>query len=229
MSGKRIIKSGINRAKEVLAKVDSETFKKISAEFLSLHRKGTMVFDVLPTKTTIVYSEEVRDRFLKEFNVNEATFSELIEATSNVIHNLVDGNEERFLEQLKPDEELIRKVKSFYSSLKGLEQFQEIKNRFQVVSRCKTKFIDDLDWEISLKYATQEGNLERKTEAFPFCVLRLFFKTTPSAHTDLEMKQPEVTTIELSLFDATRLVQTFSEIRDRMKEAISEKSPNGGT
>ena len=146
-----------------------------------------------------------------------------------MIHNLVAGNEEEFLEQLKPDEELIRKVKSFFSSLKELEHFQEIKNRFQVVSCCKTKFIDDLDWEISLKHVTQEGSLERKTQAFPFCVVRLFFKTTPSAHTSLEMKQPEVTTAELSLFDATRLAQTFSEIRDQMKKAISQKSPNGET
>lgn len=219
---KKVMKTGLGRAKEILPKLDSELFKKVVSDFIELSGKNIIFLDVLPYTFTMSYSEEIQKTFFRKYNINKATFSDMIETFSNILHNLLEETEEDFLRELG-DEQLAAKAKDLSSFVENMNQFSDIKSRYLLVQYCKTRFLGEIDWEINLKSSQKEAGEKKEAPVFPFCVARLSFESSFSRQKGIAEMEPEIVTVELSLSDVIKLSETFSEIREKMRKIASEK------
>jgi hypothetical protein len=218
-------KKGIERAKEVFGKLDPDIFKKIVLDVMQLSKENIMGFDLLPFMSTTSYSAKTRDRFLKKYNINKETFSEIIETLANLLHTILEEEEEDFLRKLE-NPTLIKKAEDMADFIKNLDQFQEIKSRYLVVKYCKTNYIGEMDWEIDFKNTQKLSGDDRKSVVFPFCVMRFSLQSPPSSLKRVIKTEPENVTVELSLLDVLQLSEAFSDIREKMTRFIVEKREN---
>ena len=216
---------------KVISELDLELFKRLSSELLEARRVGKLVFDVLPEKAVISYQKDFEDTFLDRYKINKKTFSTITEALGNVLYHTVTDTEKDLLEEFK-DKELVEKAKKMLIfANEKLDLYPEIRNRYFVVLYCKTRFLEDLDWEINLKTVQPRFSFETEEPppVFPVCVLRLALRPQRSARRRVKPSEPELLTMELSLDDVITLVDTFSDIRERMRKLQTEKLTREGT
>lgn len=217
MSKKR--KPKLGRPQKVISELDLELFKELSNDLLDLRRSGRIVFDIHPRGSIISYTPRVQDTFLDKYKISREKFSDMTEALGNALYRAMTNTEEEFLERLR-DKELVERAREmFIFANEKLDVYPEIKNRFLVMLHCKTRFLEDMDWEINLKtlQPSYVSEIEKPT-VFPVCVLRLMLRRPSSVRRQVGPSEPEALTMELSLDDVINLINTFSEIRDGMKK-----------
>jgi len=219
---KNVVKTGKERAKEILPRVDTELFKKLITDFFELRAKRIIVLDLLPHTLTMAYSEEILENLTKKYSISKETFSEIIEVLSNVLNGLLEDSVESFTQQLA-DEKLGAVFKNLTTFVNSTEQFSKIRDRYLVVKYCKTRYLGEIDWEISLKDSQKQAGGEKEAPVIPFCVARLCFQSPHSREKGITQREPEIVTVELSLSDVTQLNETFSEIGERMRKVITRK------
>jgi hypothetical protein len=211
------------RKKESLARLDSELFRKVVIDLLQLSKTNAIALDILPHKFYMSYSDKTQRSLLKKYKLNEKTFSEYIEVLSDVFHYLLDESEEAFFSLLGNDTNLVAKAKNLMDFVKGIDQYANIQNRYLIVNFCKTKYFDEIDWEINFKNLQKEVGEEKKPKPFPCCVVRLCLQSPPTRQKHIAEKEPETTSMELSYSDVVQLADAFSEIKQNMKNMIEGK------
>lgn len=216
-------KKGIERAKELVAQLDLELLKKIATDFIQRSQKEEIAFDILPSMSRAVYSDKTRGTFIKKYGITEDIFSDMIEVISNILHTVLDETEVEFLQELG-DELLAIKFKDLFSFVKGMAQFSEIKNHYLVTKYCKSRYLDEIDWEINLKNSQKPDIDEKQPPMFPSCVVRLFLQSPRSPLKRIAEREPEIVTFELSLSDAVKLSETFITIKERMTKVTQRES-----
>jgi hypothetical protein len=221
------MKKGRERAKEVLLPLDFKLFKNFMLDLIKLREKKLFDFEILPESTSYTYTGEIQESLMQRHKIDDETFHILIETIGNILRAFVTDTEKPFLEMFE-DKETINKVKKMFDLVNELPTSSEIKDRFLIIKYCKTKFLRDLDWEINIKKVQEHVSFEKNSPVFPFCVMRLFIQPSGSHRIISETSDIEPVTMELSLSDVTGLIETFSQIRDRII-IESEKLSKTGT
>jgi hypothetical protein len=217
-AGYKVKKKGKQRAEEVIANLDFDSFKNFVLDVFKLRKKRLIDFEFLPESFSLSYRGEIAEVLKERHKLDEAKLMVLIEAFSNIIRTFITDNETQFIELFEDEDNKI-KAKEMYNFIKECPVSLDIKERYLLITYCKTKFLRDWEWEINIKKFQEKEGLKEELLDFPFCLMRLFLQTSPSPRID-DKRQTQSVSIELSLSDVTELIETFTNIKDIMiKEA----------
>jgi hypothetical protein len=139
-----------------------------------------------------------------------------ISFTAYVLRDVIVKKPNAVLDRLKEKAELRSRVDRFMRFLgMKLEEYPEIVSRFYVLSYCKTKYLEDFEWEVDQKLIQPEYRGFQEWERFPVCILR-FALNSATAFRRREESNPEQITLELSLDDINKLTTEFAKIKENL-------------
>jgi hypothetical protein len=215
-------------AKETLAKIlgiiSLSDFENLAIDVLENRKSGKVYFDLSVLRTSLGLEDGTAKTLSEKFHIDKTDVRNALMALVYLFRGILTGGPETLERELERIEKIGDKSKGLVEiGEKLLQRFPDIRERFYVSTFCKTNYLGDIDWEIVLKVVEHPIYGFEKRERFSVCVLRFLLERPISAVRPFVGREPgAIPVFEASLSDIEKIIATFSEIRDKMKETTKE-------
>ncbi len=198
-----------------ILKIDLKKLSSILNKFYAEHKNENIQIELDPFSTSFRISTDAKNEFLDEFNLSEENFKEL---TSDILF---------FITMLVIDEEekVVKKYGESDKAKKTLEIFKQWAQRFpdlikdlRFKSFCKTKYLENLTWEVLTK-AEQDGGIKIE---LPVSVIKMSF-IEPSTSMACPLSKESSVTFECTLQGIRDMIKSLREAEHSLEKLEGKK------
>lgn len=196
-----------------MLEMDLERIKELLKKFVEYYEENMIIIPAGPSRIGIAVHPDTEKMFCDKFHLTEENFNKLIGDISFFIGSLVRNNEERIFKKYGKK----KKIKKIVEIFKKILQDRIIEAlRFKYF--CKTQYLENLSWDVSLKVKQSGGTQIR----FPFSMIKMSF-SKPGFSLESILGEESTVTFECTLRDIDEMIKTLEDI----KIALHELQPKG--
>jgi len=206
--------------KKIFSVITTETYKNLVEDLVNLWKAEEIKIDVSIQRIVVGIPEVKRNELSNKHGITPKVVSDVMILLARSIRIILMDRKEDMIKQIKDNKNIELAKEVFKISLDMLNKCPDIKNRFLTVSFCKTKFLEDIDWEINEKIIQPKYVEFEKSDRYLICLLRFILsKTSPPG---VGLRETEEFVFEVSFYDLNRMIRKLSLIREKLMEANKE-------
>ena len=209
---------------EIYPKISPDDYEKLANDLLRRWIEGEAEFDISYSKVTFKSPRKLDELLARKYKLKLKYVRKVVELILIGLRYTLAGADETILKNLKKDKRQFATA-LFRIGDNLIKKYPGLKNRFLTVTFCKTRYLDDFDWEINLKTYQPKHTGFEKSDRYPVCMLR-FTLGLPTAFRKESPEEPEEFSFEAGSQDINTMIRTLTEIKERMTE-VDQKLAKG--
>ena len=209
-----------------LAKLSVPTFKNFLHEVLGRYEVGDMELDLSGGRSIVSMSLPLQKDLAKKQGISLEELESYIDSVVATLHVSLTKMDTYILGLLKDmgKQDLAKRLKKKFSlTEEALKAHPQLRMRYLVTTFCKTRYLEEIEWETSLKIF-QSHALKEKMPKYPVSLVRFVLASPESFHGRYERPRPEIFEVELCSRDIDKLIKSLK----KMKEEIAKLEKESG-
>lgn len=212
----------ISRDKEI-ANLDFEIFKSLSEDLFDAYDKGYLTLTLAGPRISARLPDTIEETLRKKHKIDEKTFGSMAKGFFFCIHYILNKEDSKILKRLKESkhEEAAKKLEEKFDFIrKNMAKYPQLEQGFFTYTSSISNIFEELEWEVSLKYA-QSSVLEEKS-FLPLAIarIRITVSTTASVPEELRTKTLE---FDISAKDVDNIIQSLKNLKEALTSLQTKK------
>lgn len=206
---------------EKIANLNFETFKLLSEDLIDAYDKGYLRIVLAGPRISAYLPSDIEKMLMEKHRIDEETFRSMIMGLLFCLHYVLRNEESEVLELLKrKNEKLVKKMEEKIVFTKNLlVKHPEIEQSFYTYTSSISNIFEDLEWEVSLKFA-RSLPLEKSFPPFPVAKVRLTLRKAMLAPRETKSKCVE---FDISLKDIDNMIKSLKELKEALISLQTKK------
>jgi hypothetical protein len=202
----------------IAAQIDIDVFSKAVDVMSRLKAKGVLDLSFGVGRMSLGGDEELSDEMLKEFNLSEELFGNIVSEILMISHNILGGNKNNLISKLKSKDKYIKEKVDLLEH-KFLDN--KLRAKFLLNIGYKTNILDKFDWEIIRKY---HKDYPKQLNEIPIAIMRFRIKHPFSDIPPVE--KTETFIFETIPEEIDELISELNEIKNQFHKISRREESN---